>query len=209
MPLILTQVVELRHLAHRWNTPSSLGVNSDMRLRCVCGSVFFFALSACRPSTQPSTAEEAARFRSSFAAHRAAYLESIEGENALVPATLQWLDGPASTQSRSLLRSTACQFTDRWARVYFGPRHMQEQMRSEVYAAGPVQDAHRRLMERLRERYFLLHEYQRYSQHACEATPRSYNAPGLPPGLLEFRNRLLAHPKAVDEITPVLESLPR
>ncbi len=180
-----------------------------MRLSCVCGSALFFVLSACRPFTQPSAAEEAARLRSSYSAHRVAYLESIEGENALVPATLQWLDGPASTQSRSLLRSTACQFTDRWARVYFGPRHMQEQMRSEVYAAGPVQDAHRRVMERLRQRYFLLHEYQRYSQRACEAPPAGYNAPGLPPGLVEFRNRLQVHTKAVDEITPVLESLPR
>lgn len=209
MRLILTQAVELRRLAYLRNTHPSPGVNSDMPLRCTAGFLIFFALCACRQAPQPSSSQEAARLRSSFATHRAAYLASIEAENALVPATLRWLDGPAATQPRSLLRSTACRFTERWARVYFGPRHMQEQMRSETYAHGPLQDAHRRLMERLRQRYFLLHEYQRYSQRACEAPPLAYNAPGLPPGLLEFRNRLRVHPQAVDEITPVLASLPR
>ena len=169
----------------------------------------FGALSGCRRAPLPAPAEEAARLRGSFATHRAVYLASVEGENALVPATLQWLNGRASTQPRSQLRSTACEFTERWARVYFSPRHIQEQMRFDHYAPGPVRDVHRRLLERLRQRYFLLHEYQRFGQAACAAPAIGYNAPGLPPGLVEFRDRLRAHPRAVDEITPMFESLPR
>ena len=171
-------------------------------------ALLLLVLASCRHAPTPAPSEEAARFRASFARQREAYLQSIKSENALVPATLQWLDGPAATQPRSALRSTACQFTERWARVYFGPRHIQEQMRIDQYAPGPVQDAHRHLMERLRERYFLLHEYQRYGQRACEASVQSYNVPGLLPGLAEFRDRLKAHPAAIDEVTPLLDALP-
>lgn len=167
------------------------------------------ALAACRHTVPSSPSQDAERLRSSFAQHRASYQASIEAENALVSATLLWLNTSASTQSRSQLRSTACQFTERWARVYFVPRELHQHLRFDPYPPGPVEEAHATLLERLRVRYFLLHEYQRYGQRACEASVQSYNVPGLPPGLTEFRARLQAHPKAVDELTPLLDSLPR
>ncbi len=126
----------------------------------------------------------------------------------LVPATLAWLNGPAAMQPRAALRATACELAGRWARVYFGPRPMQEPMRSAHYAQGAVRQTHRRMMEHLRQRYTLVHEYQRYAQRACESPVTSYNTPGCPPKLLEFRTRLQTHPKAVDQLTPMLASLP-
>ncbi|MBL0156716.1 MAG: hypothetical protein IPP47_06385 [Bryobacterales bacterium] len=166
-------------------------------------------LAACRHTPPSSPAHDASRLRSSFAQHQSAYLASLAAENALVSATLQWLNTSAATQPRSQLRSTACQFTERWARVYFVPRHIHQLLRFDRYTPGPVEDAHTRLLERLRVRYFLLHEYQRYGQRACEASVQSYNVPGLPPGLAEFRARLQAHPQAIDELTPLLDALPR
>jgi len=177
-----------------------------MRIRY---ALLVVGLIACRHSAPTSPAHDAARLRSSFVPHRAPCLASLDAENALVPATLLWLNTSAATQPRSQLRSTACQFTERWARVYLVPRHIHQLLRFDRYTPGPVEDAHTRLLERLRVRYFLLHEYQRYGQRACEASAQSYNVPGLPPGLAEFRARLQAHPQAIDELTPVLDSLPR
>ena len=84
------------------------------------------------------------------------------------------------------------------------PRHIHQLLRFDRYTPGPVEDAHTRLQDRLRVRYFLLHEYQRYGQRACEASAQSFNVPGLPPGLAEFRARLQTgeHPgKLKDQVT--------
>ena len=208
MPLILMERVDLKRLRGRRNHLRPIGVESDMRVFCSV-ALFVICVTACRSGPEAGVSAEAARLRSSFAVHRAAYLESVEAQNALAPATLRWLDGLAATQSRSALRSSACDFTERWARVYFGPRYIQEQMRFDDYASGPVRDTHRRMMERLREWYFVLHEYQRYGQRACEASAQSYNVPGITAKLVEFRERLRYQPKAIDEITPMLDALPR
>lgn len=161
----------------------------------------------CRSAPPETPSQQAARLRDSLEKHAHAYSANIADINRLIPETLAWLDGPAVSASRALAVSDARSFTAKWARVYFVPRTMHEELRFHRYSAPEVQAAQRRVLDHLRRDYFELHEYQRYCQHASET--RLHNAPAgvLPAPLAEFRRRLAARAPFVDEITPVLPGL--
>jgi hypothetical protein len=161
------------------------------------------AFLSCGAPSPEVTRDEARRLRASFARHRIAYTESIELENRLVPETLEWLDAGQAEQTRS----QACRLMDRWASAYFGPRVIHGEMRFEEYTSPQVRRMHRMMLEKLKQRYFVLHDYQRYAQAACRAETRPARA--LIRGELEeFRGRIQSHPRALDEITGLLASLP-
>lgn len=167
------------------------------------------ALAGCGPPSPEQVRQEAARLRRSFDKHRPAYLRAIEATSLLVPESLAWLNGPATTAPRAQAVAEAHRLTERWARVYFAPRYIHEQLRHDEYSTPQVRAAHRRLLSLLKQRYFELHDYQRYAQHAAESSIHGA-APGrLPQPLQEFRRRLEARRPAVDEVTPLLDSLPR
>lgn len=143
----------------------------------------------------PDAAADSARLRASFAKHRQAYLEGLDAENRLLAETRQWLPSAKSGDRSS------CRFVDPWSRVYFNPREIQFALREGSYSAPAVRRAHAEILDRLKTRYFILHDYQRYAQYDCEGR----NGPAQ---FDEFRRRLDAHAPAKDEVTPILESLP-
>ena len=161
------------------------------------------ALASCQ-SPVPSAQAEAARLRASFAPHLAAYLEAIDLENRLVPETLSWLDG-WTAQSRSRAASQGCRIMDRWAAAHFGPRVIHEKLRFDEYRSASVKDVQQRLLSHLRERYLVLHEYQRFAQAVCYST----GGIATPPNLAEFRRRMEAHQPSGDQATAILGALPR
>jgi hypothetical protein len=166
------------------------------------------ALAGCGPPSAERVSEEASRLRKSFEKRHPDYLQSIEGANELAPETLAWLDGAAITAPRAQAVSDAHRFAEKWARVYFGPRYMHEQLRFDEYSAPEVHQAQGQALDHLKRWYFELHDYQRYAQHAAESSMHGAPPGVLPPQLQEFRRRLQARARSVDEITPVLESLP-
>lgn len=167
-----------------------------------------FVLAGCSPSPE-EVRQEAAKLRRSVEKHHGDYLRSVENANRLVPETLAWLDGPARDATRAQAASEAHRIAERWARVYFGPRWIHQQLRFDKYSSMEVHQAHGQLLDYLKRTYFELHDYQRYAQHAAESGMHGAPRGTLPPQLQEFRKRLAARPAAVDEITPVLEALPR
>lgn len=179
-----------------------------MRLRFVALGVAAM-LAGCGAPSPEEVRREAAQLRRTWGRHHADYLRSVEGANRLVPETLAWLDGPARHAPRAEASAGAQRIAERWARVYFGPRYMHEQLRFEKYASMEAHQAQGRLLDHLKRTYFELHDYQRYAQYAGETSMHGAPPGTLPPRLQEFRNRLAARAAAVDEITPVLESLPR
>ncbi|MBS1830723.1 MAG: hypothetical protein JST93_35825 [Acidobacteria bacterium] len=152
-------------------------------------------LAGCSGPTPEETRKEAARFRASLEKYRAEYVKGIEKENLLARETLAWLKGAAVTGSHTRRMSDARQFTDRWARVYFVPRTMHEQLRFDRYASPEVRAVQGRVLEHLRTRYFELHEYQRYAQ-------------GFPAGHRDFERRLEVREVARDELFGLLAWLP-
>jgi hypothetical protein len=150
-------------------------------------------LPACNLSP-PDVAAESARLRASIAKRRAAYVDGIDSENRLVAESLRWLTGPSRVEA-------SCRFVDPWARVYFNPREFHAAIRFDEYRSPQVRDVHARILERLKRRYFILHDYQRYAQYACESPSKGAQ-------LGEFQRRLEAHPRAEDEIAPILAGLP-
>jgi hypothetical protein len=98
---------------------------------------------------------------------------------------------------------------DRWARVYFVPRYMHGQLRIDEYSSEQVKAVQGLLLDHLRRRYFELHDYQRYAQHASESEMHRAPPGRLPKELEEFRNRLRARVPSVDEIARLLASLPQ
>jgi len=97
---------------------------------------------------------------------------------------------------------------DRWAKVYFTPRHMHEQLRSDTYQTHTVRAVQQQMLAHLKRLYFELHDYQRYAQHAAESTMHQTPPGRLPPALMEFEQRLSTRSPGRDEITPLLDSLP-
>lgn len=164
-------------------------------------------LAGCRSGPVASVHEEAARLRTSFEKYAAAYRESVEAENRLRAATIGWLKAGAVTASRTQAISEARQVTDRWARIYFVPRHMHEQLRFDVYASTEVRAVQQQMLEHLKRRYFELHEYQRYAQAASETEMHHMPAGRLAVELVEFRSRLEGRRPAVDELGPFLATL--
>jgi hypothetical protein len=181
-----------------------LRVSGSMRYLPV---VLAALLAACGTSPQ-ETREQSARLRASIEKYRAEYLQSIETENRLIPETIVWLAGSALTAPRAQAVAEARDFMDRWARVYFVPRYMHGQLRSDEYSSAEVKELQRRMLDGLKRRYFELHDYQRYAQYASESEMGHTPAGLLSKELQEFRKRLQARAPAVDEIGPVLNALP-
>jgi hypothetical protein len=141
----------------------------------------------------PPPANEAARFQASYEPYMAEYRASIDTENKLIGDSLIWLDSAITIDS-------ATDLMDRWAKVYFVPRWMHQQLRFDRYQSPQVRDIQTRILRHLKERYFELHDYQRYAQRTREKGPVAAQ-------LEEFRLRLRARKPAVDQVTPLLESL--
>jgi hypothetical protein len=163
------------------------------------------ALSGCR---QPSPAEirgESLRLRALFAKYQPEYRAALDSANALIPDSLAWLDGPAITAPRSQAVAGARVLMDKWARIYFVPRVIHEQLRFDEYSSTQARSAHRELLARMKLIYVELHDYQRYCQHAVESSMH-----GLPPGrlhpqLVEFRHRLQSRAPFTDTLSPLLD----
>ncbi len=166
---------------------------------------FALALLALVSCTSPhNVSVEAARLRASFEPHRAEYLQAIELENSLVPRSLEWIKDPAPKPGS---RPT-CVLMDSWARAFFRPRVIHGKLRTDEYNSTQVKDVHRRMLDHLQQRYIILHDYQRYAQAECNTDPRRPDPIAQAARLKEFRQRLESHPRATDEITPLLASLP-
>ena len=169
--------------------------------------ILMLLLAACRPPSAEETRAEAASLRASLERHRGQYLKSIEAENLLVRETLAWLNGGLESRNRGLLRSEAGRFMEKWARVYFVPREMHAAIRESRFRSETVREAHQRVLDHLKKRYFELHDFQRYAQYTNEAAESSMPLGRMPDRLAEFRTRLEGRPDARDEITGALETL--
>lgn len=164
-------------------------------------------LAGCRRQHVAAPHEEAARLRASIEKLGAEYRQSLEAEDRLAAETIAWLKGDAVTAPRSQALARARQLMDRWARVYFVPRYMHEQLRFDEYSAARVRTVQRRLLDSLKLRYFELHEYQRYAQRASESEMHHTPAGRLAGELQEFQRRLESRQPATDEIQPLMETL--
>jgi len=180
---------------------------TSVRFNIVC-LLLIVSLSGCRNPTPEKVKSEAQSLRGSIERHRAAYLKSIELENALVAKTLTWLSGPVATRDRGALASEAGRFMEDWARVYFMPREMHAAIKQDEYSADAVSQAHERILKHLKDRYFILHDYQRYAQHTSESDFSDAPLGKMPSQLAEMKRRLETHAAARDEITPILAQLP-
>lgn len=171
------------------------------------GLALLALLAACSTRPPESEREQAARLRASYAIHLAGHLASIAAEEQLAAETLTWLNGPAVTAPRTQAVREARHWMDRWAKVYFVPRYMHEQLRSHQYSAPRVQAVQQQLLHHMKQRYVELHDYQRYAQRASESNMHDTQAGRLPPQLVEFRQRLEARAPAADRIQPLLATL--
>ena len=153
--------------------------------------------------------DQSARLLASFEPFRAEYSRAVEDENRLRADTLAWLRGSAVTAPRTLASSEARILMERWAKVYFVPRWMHQQLRFDSYSSSEVRRVQSRVLHHLKRRYFELHDYQRYAQHASQSamhrTPEGY----LSAPLKEFQLRLEARPAALDELGAMLGELSR
>lgn len=166
------------------------------------------ALAACGPPSPEQTRAEARRLRASFAPHHAAYAASLKDWNLAARLSLNWLDGPALTSTRSQAVADVRLLQERWAKVHFAPRVIHEALRFDRYQTPLVRAAHTEMLARLRRAYVESHDYQRYSQHAAQTSIHGAPPGRLPAPLAEFRRRLAARPPAVDDVSPLLASLP-
>ena len=164
-------------------------------------------LTGCTTRLPESERAQMARLRASYAIHFAGHEASIGAENRLIAETLAWLNGTAVTAPRAQAVQEARRWTDRWAKVYFVPRYMHEQLRYDEYQAPRVKAVQRQLLEHMKRRYFELHEYQRYAQNASESGFHNTPPGHLPHQLVEFRQKLEARAPAVDRIGPLLATL--
>jgi hypothetical protein len=178
-----------------------------MRLSIVCLPLIV-SLSGCRSPSPEKAESEAQALRASIDRHRAAYLKSIQLENALVARTLTWLSGPVATRDRGELASEAGRYMEDWARVYFMPREMHAAIKQDEYSADAVCQAHEKILKHLKDRYFILHDYQRYAQYTSESDFKDAPPGRMPSQLAEMKRRLETHAAARDEITPILAQLP-
>jgi hypothetical protein len=170
-------------------------------------AVLLLVLAGCTPEGETER-DQAARLRSSVDKFRSEYREAIKVENQLIAETIAWLRGSARSAPRAHAIADARVFMDRWAKVYFVPRWMHEKLRYDQYSSVAVKAVQARVLDYLKRRYFELHDYQRYAQHASESeiqrTPVGY----LPEDLKEFQLRLEARQPATNEIDAMLAALP-
>lgn len=168
------------------------------------------ALAGCRQQPSPSELRaESLRLRASFAKHQPEHLAALDDANRLIPETLAWLDGPALTAPRSQAVAGARVLMDKWARLHFVPRVAHEQLRFDEYSSPQVKSAHRELLHRMKLIYVEFHDYQRYCQHAVESSMHGFPPGRLHPQLDEFRHRLQSRPPFTDNLSPLLDPLPR
>ena len=139
--------------------------------------------------------------------HLPGHLASIATEERLVAETLAWLNGTAVTAPRTQAVREARHWMDRWARVYFVPRYMHEQLRYDHYSSPRIKAVQQQLLDHMKQRYVELHDYQRYAQRASESNMHNTQAGRLPPQLVEFRQRLEVRAPAADRIGPLLATL--
>jgi hypothetical protein len=162
----------------------------------------------CGRVTPEEARGEPARFRKSVERFRAEYVESVEAGNRLTQETIVWLNGPAVTEPRSHAVAGASRLMDRWAKVYFVPRHMHEQLRYDEYSREDVRRVQKRMLDGLRREYFEYHDYQRYAQGAAESSMHQTPQGRLAAQLVEFRQRLETRAESKDWLTPLVETLP-
>jgi len=177
-----------------------------MRLACA-GLALLALLAGCSTRLPESERDEAARLRASYAMHLAGHVASIATEDRLVAETLAWLNGTAVSAPRTQAVREARHWMDRWAKVYFVPRYMHEQLRYDHYSSPRIKAVQQQLLDHMKQRYFELHDYQRYAQRASESNMHNTQAGLLPPQLVEFRQRLETRAPAVDRISPLLATL--
>lgn len=152
--------------------------------------------------------DEAARLRASVEPFLSGYRESIAAEHRLCADTLAWLRGSALTAPRTQAVSEARVLTDRWAKVYFVPRWMHGKLHLDRYSSPQVKAVQTRILRHLRQRYFELHDFQRYAQQASESAMYYTPAGRLAAQLQEFQMRLEARPAAAAELDAMLTALP-
>ena len=166
-------------------------------------------LAGCGSPSPEEIRAESARLRGSFDKHRSDYMDAIEAANKLTPETIAWLDGAAITASRAQAVADTHMIMNKWAAAHFGPRYMHEQLRFDKYSAPEVVAVQKRMLDHLKRIYVEYHDYQRYAQHAADTSMHGMPAGRLPPQLQEFRRRLMERKPTADEITPLLDSLPK
>jgi hypothetical protein len=171
------------------------------------GLALLTVLAGCSTRLPESERDQAARLRASYGRHLADHLASIGTENSLVHETLAWLNGTAVTAPRGQALREARHWMDRWASVYFVPRYMHEQLRYDQYSSPRVKAVQQQLLDEMKQRYFELHDYQRYAQYAYESGLHNTPPGRLPRQLVEFRQRLEVRAPAADRIAPLLASL--
>lgn len=164
-------------------------------------------LVGCSTRSPESESDQEARLRASYGKHLAVHLASIETENRLVLETLAWLNGTAVTAPRAQALREARHWMDRWTSVYFVPRYMHEQLRYDQYSSPRLRAIQQQLLDHMKQRYFELHDYQRYSQYAYESALHNTPPGRLPRQLVEFRQRLESHAPAADRIGPLLAAM--
>jgi hypothetical protein len=171
------------------------------------GLALLALLTACTTRLSESERDQATRLRASYAMHLAGHLASIATEERLAAETLAWLNGTAVTAPRTEAIREARHWTDRWAKVYFVPRYMHEQLRYDQYSSPRIKAVQQQLLDHMKQRYVELHDYQRYAQRASESNMHNTQAGRLPPQLVEFRQRLEVRTPAADRIGPLLATL--
>jgi hypothetical protein len=171
------------------------------------GLALLALLAGCSTRLPESEFDQARRLRASYAMHLAGHLASIATEERLVSETLAWLNGTAVTAPRTQALREARHWMDRWAKVYFVPRYMHEQLRYDHYLSPRIKAVQRQLLDHMKQRYVELHDYQRYAQHASESNMHNTQPGRLPPQLVEFRQRLEVRAPAADRIGPLLATL--
>jgi hypothetical protein len=177
-------------------------------MRGIATAVLISALAGCSHS-QPDAREESNRLRASFRPFQQDYLHAIHAANRLAPDTLRWLNGEAVTAPRGQAVAGAHMLMERWAKAHFTPRVIHEKLRFDRYSTPAVSNAHQQMLRHLRQIYVEYHDYQRYCQSAGESSMHGVPPGRLAPPLRAFRDRIETREPGTDEVTPLLDSLPR
>ena len=205
--LLFEALPDVADLGQDEGAASADGGGKVMMRPASAGFAVLALLAGCSTRAPESERDQAARLQASYAIHFAGHEASIGTENRLLAETLAWLNGTAVTAPRAQAVQEARRWMDRWAKVYFVPRYMHEQLRYDEYRAPRVKAVQRQLLEHMKRRYFELHEYQRYAQNASESGFHNTPPGRLPQQLVEFRQKLEARAPAVDRIGPLLATL--
>ncbi len=177
-------------------------------MRGIATALLISALAGCGIA-HPDAREDSHRLRASFRPFQEDYLHAIRAANQLTPDSLRWLNGEAITAPRGQAVAGAHMLMERWARAHFTPRVIHEKLRFDRYSSPAVRDAHQFILRHLRQIYVEYHDYQRYCQSAGESSMHGAPPGRLAPQLKAFRDRLETRQPGTDEVTPLLDSLPR